>query len=84
MKKISKKEIDTLIDKSLHLLKSKKYTIVSVPFFQRKLMVDEREAAIVFEELQKLQLINNVRMNPDTGVFICDVDINVLRQLMLN
>lgn len=85
LKEISNREIEALVDKVMNLLRSKKYSIVSAPLFQRMLMIDEEKSIIVFGELQKLNVIINVRANPDDpDGSIGDVDSNVLRQMMVN
>lgn len=85
LKEISNVEIEALIDEGIHMLKSKKYVIVSAPLFQRTLIIDEEKSKIVFGELQKLNIIINIRVNPEDGdVIIGDVDINELRKIVAN
>lgn len=73
-----------LIRNAIDICEEHDYEKVSPSLFQRRLMIDLDTAEEVFNELEKLKLVVNVRPQDDGDGIIGDVDKNRLKEMLTN
>ncbi len=87
MKKISKELLDRLISEAIYVCRRYDYNEVSTALFQRRLMTDYDHAKVVVDELVKIKLMVDCRIDKDEDGYknvICRVDKEKLKQLSSN
>ncbi len=80
---VKNKAFDSLVSDAIYLCKDRE--VVSPYLFQRLLPIDLETAERIFDELQKLGLLVNVRpQEDDQEAIIADVNKEKLRELQTN
>lgn len=82
---ISKKVFDQLVSSAIYICKS--YEEVSTALFQRTLMTDYDHAKVVVDELIKIKLMADCRIDKDEDGYenvICKVNKQKLKELSTN